>query len=196
MLTLLSALVALACVLASARRLAYAVAPTRFCAKALAGALRAPKACGRGELASAIGGRPGADWEIALFEAASAPEEATRVALINEELRELDWRVQRWSRVPRVCASIATSAGFLFGCVALLSALPDSPGDSVAALVPAVDALAVGIAGASFCVAAHVRCRRLVRERLEDADRLVERLEAGEGRVASPPSTVIAEADG
>jgi hypothetical protein len=92
-----------------------------------------------------------------------------------------------------VCASIATSTGFLFGCIALLSALPESSGDSVVALVPAVDALAVGIAGASFCAAAHVRCRRLVRERLAAADRLVERLEAW--MVASPPSTLIADAD-
>jgi hypothetical protein len=192
MLTLLSALGALGCVLASGRRLARAVAPSWLDAKALAGALRGLDAGGRSRLEAAIAACPRADWELRLFQAATAPDDGARVALVNEELRELDWRMQGWARAPRVCASIATSAGLLCGCVALLGALPESSEDAVSALLPAIDALAVGIAGASFCIAVHARCRRLVRERLADADGLVERLEA---RVASPPSTVIADSD-
>jgi hypothetical protein len=192
MLTLLAALVALGCVFASGLRLAHVIAPSWFDAKALADALRGLDAGGRARLAEAIAACPRADWELRLFEAATAPEDGARVALVNEELREIDWRMQRWARAPRVCASIATSAGFLCGCVALLSALPESSGAAASALVPAVDALAVGIAGASFCMASHMRCRRLVRARLADADALVERLEE---RVASRPSTVIADAD-
>jgi hypothetical protein len=192
MLTLLSALVALGCVFASSRRLAYAAAPCWLDAKALAVALRGLDSDARIRLEASIAECPRADWEQRLVEAAATHDADARVALVNEELRELDWRAQRWARAPRVCASIATSAGFLCGCLALLGALPESSGDAAAALVPAVDALAVGIAGASFCVAVQARCRRLVRERLAEADGLVERLER---RVASPLSTVIADAD-
>jgi hypothetical protein len=44
-------------------------------------------------------------------------------------------------------------------------------------LVSALDALAIGIAGTSFCIAVHLRARRVVRERLAATDRLVDRLE-------------------
>jgi hypothetical protein len=52
-----------------------------------------------------------------------------------------------------------------------------SPADG-AVLLSALDALAVGIAGTSFCVAAHLRARRVVRERLAGDERLIGRLQA------------------
>jgi hypothetical protein len=48
--------------------------------------------------------------------------------------------------------------------------------DAGTALGPALDALAAGIAGMSFCVAVHFRSRRALRERLASVDRLIERL--------------------
>ena len=44
-----------------------------------------------------------------------------RVALVNEQLAELDYLAQRWERVPRVCASISTSFGFLLAFATVAS---------------------------------------------------------------------------
>jgi hypothetical protein len=103
--------------------------------------------------------------------------------LVNEQLTELDGRAQRWVRVPRVCASLATSAGFLLASIALVQGLAvpaedDAPTGAGAAIMGALNALAIGIAGTSFCYAVHVRARRLVRERMAAVDRLVLRLES------------------
>jgi hypothetical protein len=119
-----------------------------------------------------------ATWERDLLAALEAPDEPSRVALVNEQLRELDWRAHRWSRVPRVCASVTTSAGFLFACVALTGAVALPTDDAGVALVSAVNALAIGMAGTSFCVAVHLRARRIVSERLAAAERFVEVLES------------------
>jgi hypothetical protein len=123
----------------------------------------------RGELERS-GGFP---WEHDLFAAFDAPDASARVALASQELGEFEWLARRWERAPRVCASVATSAGFLFASVALLQglALPDP--DANAALLSGVDALSIGIAATSFCAAVHVRARRRVRERLAAVDRLV-----------------------
>jgi hypothetical protein len=184
----LSALVAAACVLASARRLTFAVLPTWLDSKLLVQALRGervgvPSPPGRTHgdwvrLRDAIAGCRDATWEHDLLAALEPPDERSRVALVNEQLREFDWRARRWARVPRVCASVATSAGFLFACVALMRALSLPTGDASAGLVPALNALAIGIAGTSFCVAAHLLARRVVIERLASAERFVEVLES------------------
>jgi hypothetical protein len=181
LIALLSAVVALACVGASARRLAWAVAPTYLDATVLvdavadAGALPA--------LSRAVTGLPGDTWEGDLFRALAEADPHARDALVTEQLLELDWIAQRWARVPRVCASIATSAGFLFGCVALLQglSLPSDEGSTPAlrwALFSALNALTIGIAGTAFCVAIHLRTRRVVRERHKATERLVTRLAA------------------
>jgi hypothetical protein len=183
-----SALVAVACVLASARRLALAVQPTWLDARLLAKALeREPSVRGDADriveetswakLRNAIAACDRAIWENELIAALETADERTRIALVNEQLRELDWRAQRWARVPRVCASVATSAGFLFACVAVLRGLAVPTEETNAVLISAVDALAVGIAGTSFCAAVHGRARRIASERLAATDRLVEHLE-------------------
>lgn len=181
MLALLSALVALTCVAASARRLAWAVAPTSLDAGVLLDAIRSPQD-GR-TLRDAVAGEPEPSWERDVFHALAEADPRSREALVAEQLLELDWRVQRWARVPRVCASIATSAGFLFGSIALLQglALPAEEGAGPAAgaaLIGALNALAIGIAGTAFCVAVHLRTRRILRERVRASERLVTRLQA------------------
>ncbi len=177
MLAVLSALVASVCVLASARRLAWAASPGWLDPQLLADALRGERGTDWPRLRAAIAACDGAKWESELVEALGAADECSRTALVNEQLRELDWLAQRWARVPRVCASVATSAGFLFACIALMSGVGDSTGDMGRMLVSALDALAIGIAGTSFCIAVHLRARRVVRERLAATDRLVDRLE-------------------
>jgi hypothetical protein len=183
LLAVLSAIVALACALASARRLAWAVAPTSLDAGMLLEAVSDP--AGWPRLQSAVAALPGPTWEGDLFQALAERDPASRDALVTEQLLELDWTAQRWARVPRVCASIATSAGFLFGCIALLQGLavptgapPDDGSAPVlgAALFSALNALSLGIAGTAFCVAVHVRARRIVRERHQATERLVARL--------------------
>jgi hypothetical protein len=173
MLTLLSALVAAACMAASARRLAFAVSPTALDPRLLEEALRGSPVVGWKALGEAVARVADASWERDLLRAFDAGDETSRVALINEQLGELDWRTARWDRVPRVCASVATSSGFLFASVTLMTSLALPAADATAALFSAVDALAVGIAGTAFCAAVHFRARRLVRERLAGADALV-----------------------
>lgn len=175
---MLSALVAGPCVLASAFRLAWAVSPTWLDPQLLFEALKGHRFGDWARLEGVVAACKGAAWEHDLFTALGERDESSRVALVNEQLRELDWRAQRWSRVPRVCASVATSAGLLFACVAIVRGLAQPTGAAGGALVSALNALAIGIAGTSFCVAVHLRARRVVSERLVAIERLVEQLEA------------------
>jgi hypothetical protein len=200
LLTLGAALVAVLCVGASARRLAWAVAPIDLDPRMLAKALGAALEHGQGDaLRRALGmlmeppgdgqpdGRPpvGARrfaWERDLFAALDEADRRQREALINEQLLDVEARAARWSRVPRVCASIGTSAGLLFGSLALLQGLGAPAGDGGAAatheaLSSALGALSLGIAATSFCVAVHVRAARVARERRQAIDNLVTVLE-------------------
>jgi hypothetical protein len=172
----LSALVALACVAASVRRLSWAVAPIAIDPVQIGQALgRGPEAVSavRAALESVKEGED-LSWERDFFAALDTPESDERSGLLNEQLLDLEWRAARWARVPRVCASICTSSGFLFATMALIGGLSQAPLPDVAAAVsPALDAFSVSIAGAAFCIAVHVRVRRAVREWLSAADRLV-----------------------
>jgi len=183
-LTGLSCLVAIACVVASARRLAQVVMLTSLHPGVLLDALQGDDAltvCTKLHEASAA--NEALAWEQGLFAAFADRDPRVRDALVNEQLTELDGRAQRWVRVPRVCASLATSAGFLLASIALVQGLAvpaedDAPTGAGAAIMGALNALAIGIAGTSFCYAVHVRARRLVRERMAAVDRLVLRLES------------------
>jgi hypothetical protein len=180
----LSCLVAVACVVASARRLAQAVALTALHPEPVLEALRGDLPVDvRGRLCAVLGGDDRFAWEQGLLEAFAPSDARLRDALVNEQLTELDGRAQRWARIPRVCASVATSAGFLLASVVLVQGLAVSPGDADptgnrAVVEGALDAVAIGIAGASFCFAVHVRARRIVRDRLAAVGRLVVRLES------------------
>jgi biopolymer transport protein ExbB/TolQ len=180
--TLGAAIVALACVLASGRRLAWAVAPIalepRMVLDALAGEqadalLRA--------LSAVVASDDRMSWERDLLTAFDEGIERQRDALVNEQLLELEGRLVRFSRVPRVCASIATSAGLLFGSLALLQGLGAPEGGDAAvanaALGSALGAVSLGIAATAFCVAVHVRTGRLVAQRRAAIDDLVTRLQ-------------------
>jgi len=121
------------------------------------------------------------EWERELFAAFAEPEGPTRDALVNEQLREFEGRMDRWVRVPRVCASIGTSGGLLFGSLALLQGLSAPAGEGGteamhAALSAALAGVSLGVAATSFCVAVHVRSARAAREGRAAVDALVERL--------------------
>ncbi len=139
------------------------------------GALRRDPAAWR-EIRAEIEKDQDADWERAWIEALGARAEV-RTALTNEQLSELDYRAQHWARVPRVCASIASSSGFLLASLAMRAGLASDDGDVNGAIASALNAATIGLAGAAFCVAAHLRARVVVRDRMAGIDRLVERLE-------------------
>jgi len=175
MIALLASVVALGCILAAARRLSFAVDATTYDPAALLAAWRAGDESRHAAIRRVIA-RQAPPWESDVFAALDEAVPAARDAALEEQLIELDWRAHRWGRVPRVCASIATSGGFLFASVAALEGLAAPAGatpDLWATLLSAVSAMAVGIAGAVFCVFVHLRVRRLVRERVASAGRLV-----------------------
>jgi hypothetical protein len=177
MLALLSALVALACVAASARRLIWTLAPTGVDPRMLLEAMLAEPAPWRGLRARLASGPADVAWELDLFAAWDEADAAARDAVADEQLLELRWRLRRWERVPRVCASIATSAGFLFATIVLLQGLAEpTAGAAIAreALFAALAQLAIGIAGTSFCAAVHLRVRRVVSGRHALYDRVID----------------------
>jgi hypothetical protein len=194
----LSAAVAASCIAASARRLAWAVAPTPLDPALLAGAVArsaAAPADAAAKLCAAVGDDPALAWERALFAACAESVPETRDALLGEQITDFEARADRWARSPRVCASVSTSAGFFFATIAVLQGLSGDAGESDmehAVLFRALDALAIGIAGMAFCAAVHLRARRAAAARWAGVDALVAklRLAASSGPVEpSAPKT-------
>jgi hypothetical protein len=194
--TLGAAVVALACVVASGRRLAWVVAPTGLDPGMVAAALAHQTGERRGAFSHALRAAVGSDrrleWERELLAAFDEADERQRDALVNEQLLELEARLARSSRVPRVCASIATSAGLLFGTLVLVQGLaaPVGEGGPVASqstLASALAAVSVGIAATAFCVAVHVRAGRIAKARraaIDDLVTLLQRLRSGQAEQA------------
>lgn len=188
MLVALAALVSLACAIASARRLWLAFGATGVDPRRLAAALREKhgERPALSEVERALGRDPRTAWEHQLVTALGAPEDR-RAAEVNEQLMNLEHAAHAWSRVPRVCASVANCAGFLLGCLALRQGLleADPGGPMVTLILRAAGAVALGVAGASFCVSVHIRAEKVAKERLTAVDELIARLEGLEeqGRV-------------
>jgi hypothetical protein len=179
----LSALVAAACVLASLRRLALAVAPVSFDAVEMRRAVTGHRAMA--SLRAAVGAESRARWEQDLFAAFAENDPRLRDALVNELLTEVDGLTGAWSRVPRVCASLATSCGFLFASVSLLRSWggAQAPLAVSLAVVSAVDTFSIGVMATAFCLVIHVRATRAARASLSAIDELVERMQS----VSQPP---------
>ncbi len=187
MIPLLAIVVALACVAASARRIWLAANATAIDPDE---ALAAIKRGGVDAFRDASKREPAADWERDLLEALDAPDEKARIALVNEQLTELDWRIQRWARVPRVCASIAASFAFLLATLVLRQGLTsdtaflnaDVAELGVKGLVgDALTVAALGLVGTAFCIAAQSQAKRIAAARTKAADKLVEALEKSVG---------------
>ncbi len=185
MIVFVAAAVSLACVAASTRRLAFVMDATWLDPARLLRALQGDRGRARHpRILAAIAAEAGAAWEREICDALAegGPAGAARV---NEQLRELDWRMQRWSRVPRVCASIASSSGFLLASLALrngltaASASPDGTmSDALQGLVTqALGVAAFGVAGTVWCIALQRQATQETRIRAVAADKLVERLE-------------------
>jgi hypothetical protein len=203
LIVLAAILVTVTCVAASARRLWFATHATVLHPDDVLAFLgRSPDRLALAELRERVEAVPDADWERDVFDALAEPREEARAALVNEQLTELDLRLERWARVPRVCASVATSVGILLGTLVLRSGLAgaaDLTGDLGELFVrqllsEAISVVAFGIVGTAFCIAAHAHARRMTRELLTAADRMIERLEAlaaagvAAGSVAAEPA--------
>jgi hypothetical protein len=193
-LTFLGVLISAACVVASGRRLWVAADATGLDPGELSRALRVATANAPKGVWAALGaeveGEPDADWERDLFEALRAPS-AARVALVNEQLAELDYRAQRWVRVPRVCASISSSSGLLLAALSMRAGLMADDIDINAAILAAVNVLAIGFAGTAFCVAAQARAGAMTRQRLVAIDKFLERLEPRSGAQEGPRAGAV-----
>jgi hypothetical protein len=176
---LLSLLVATGCIVASLQRLACATAPTSFAPELLQRALLDRQAADT--LRAKLEGRQDSTWERDLLGALSEPNLVARQALIDEQVLELDWLSRRFARIPRVCASISASSGLFFASLAMIAVLDvqaDASGQSQvgAAVTLALDALSLGVVGASFSAAILVRSRSAAKARAAVAAALVDRL--------------------
>jgi len=190
----------LGCVAASARRLSFAVAPTPFDAVLLRAEV---DRSGRERIAETLAIQPEAVWEREVF-AASLLSGAEQAAAMNEALSEIDFLLSKWSRVPRVCASIASSTGFLGGAMALRSGLSEV--DFVAdaainqtlhgAVSNALGVAAFGLAATVACVALDSEARKAAKSRRLAADLLVERLERPVAASSEEPTAELPEKDG
>jgi hypothetical protein len=189
-------LVALLCVAASARRMWFAACPTALHPDDVIATLAgAPGAAGIARLRNAVVREPAADWERDLLEALAVGSADARAALVNEQLTELDLRMQRWVRVPRVCASIATSAAIMLGTLVLRNGLAATAATEQEltegfvrhVLDDAISVASFGIVGTAFCIAAHAQAQKMTRARLAAADRMIEKLEATAGDMPQEP---------
>ena len=186
MIPIVAIFIALACAAASARRVWFAANATALHPEEVVRALaqaKGPEAIDA--LRELVAKEPSADWERDLLGAMGAPPEQ-RVALVNEQLTELDYRIQRWARVPRVCASIATSGCFMLATLVLRNGLAADTSELSSDVEELVirglvgDALlvgAMGLVGTAFCIGAQSEAKRIAKARMKGADRLVERLE-------------------
>ncbi|HEY2516314.1 MAG TPA: hypothetical protein VGI39_35830 [Polyangiaceae bacterium] len=172
--TLVAVLFAVSCAWASARRLKFAAEVTALDPEALLGGVRRS---GWDALEKEIADEPAAAWERELASALRATGSA-RIALVNEQLGELDYQAQTWARVPRVCASISSSSGFLLASLAVRAGLAAESADGTTVVLSALNAAAAGLAGAVFCIAVHARAGAMTKRRLAATDKLVARLEA------------------
>ncbi len=133
----------------------------------------------------ALGRVPSADWERDVLDALASPRGSdAREALLGEAMTELERRARRWARVPRVAASLASSLGFLVASVAFriglaAGSVTDRPPEFAvnAAVLDAVDAVALGFAGSALCVAVQRSARTIVVARMAAANRFVDGFE-------------------
>lgn len=183
MIAIAAAIVALACALASARRMYYATHATAWHPSLLLEAIgKTPDRATVERLRALAAKDERADWERDFLDALSNEDERARTALINEQLTELDWRISKWASVPRICTRISTSFAFLLAALLfrnVLAETEDFTETTMFALVgQGLTIIFLGFAGTTFCIAANRAARAAAKARMEAADAVVERLES------------------
>ncbi|MFO0677629.1 MAG: hypothetical protein U0169_13930 [Polyangiaceae bacterium] len=186
MIVVLALVVALVAVAGSLHRIRLVLTPTAVDVAVLLARLRESRDVRRttlAELEAFADREPSADWERDVVRALALEGEA-RAARLGELVGEYGFRLERWVRVPRVLASVSSSACFLLATLLLRRGLTtdivlDENGIvGVDALVmQAVDVAAMGLAGTAVCVAAQLRARKFARTKAKEVDELMELLE-------------------
>lgn len=182
----LACVISAACIAAALRRLYFVYEASTFDPDELLRVLRGNE--GRAHAPALLDvlvkdARPEGDRDV--FEALR-DRSPDHTAHLVAALTELDFRFERWVRVPRVCASIASSAGFLLATWALRTALLDAPevaeeafrGTLEGALGAALGVVAVGAVGTVACMTAFMEARRVGKARKVATEKLIERLES------------------
>jgi hypothetical protein len=203
----LASLVSITCVVYSVRALRATIEATATDPAVLARALRlgdslSPAdavAFGRRRLVRLLAwarSEPRADLETELLEAVTLHRGEAQIALVNSALGEIDHRVQRHGRVPRVCARVSSTVGLLCGAMALrhglvMGSLDGPPLDLIlhGPIADMLSAVFMGIAGAVWCSAAAREVKKVAGERLKGHDALIDRLEALSLPVEEPGQT-------
>ena len=178
MIVLVSLAITLGCIAASVRRLYFATNPTPFDPAVLAEALKGS----RDKVVRLLSESPLAEWELELWNAFQHPDARARGALVNEQLGEFEYRVRRWARVPRVCARITSTSGFLLASLVLRRALKTPgvlSGDAMtlATSGPIAEALAVvtlGMMGTAFCLSLQEKAAKAEKANFSRIDKFVE----------------------
>lgn len=185
MFRIVAAAIAISCVAASLHRVRIVLRATALDTQVVLEVLRRrPQHEWVAAFASLASATPAGSFERDLADALRAPR-AKRAALVHAALRELDFELGRWLKVPRLCASISTSGCLFVGTMILRAALVS--GDvfdtdltelvTVGLAGRALDVAATGVVGAAACIALHGASLRLKRAEAAGADGLVEALE-------------------
>lgn len=172
---LLGFLLCLTCVAASLLRLRAVLRPSALDLGVIAE--RTTTADFAERLRRALRACPDATWEAGLAQAL-AYSGLARTALLNEALVELSFRIDRFARVPRVCANVAMSSSWLFASLSLRTTLlAPTPVAWPEAALAVVDLVATGVAASVLCLAIGGEARRLSRSQKGAADRLIDAIE-------------------
>jgi hypothetical protein len=185
MIAVVSFFVALVCLAASARRVHLVTTATSFDVELLVRELRGDAGARRGPAVTQALAESDAPWEGQVARAVRAKDPRVRVAELNEAFTELDFALSRWSRVPRVCASLSSSVGFLLAALLLRQGLSDPTalsGDVLELVTSglvgqALTVVGFGLAGAIGCAALKAQADRAARAAASFADELVDRIE-------------------
>lgn len=115
--------------------------------------------------------------------------DAHRGAVLTEALLALEQRARAWSKVPRVCANVATSSGFLLASLALRRGLAAGAlGGDLRQLLftglvgQAIAVVVLGVVGATLCVHAHRVSHRVATARLRAGHALAVRVAGDDPR--------------
>ena len=118
-------------------------------------------------------------WERLCADGARLTGDAS-LATLNEALMELEQRLSRGARIPRVTASIASSVGFLLASLVLRRGLLSAADEPIPVfdglIVVALNVVSVGIAGAVTCAAAGNLATRIAKARWKEGEALVDAL--------------------
>ncbi|APS00300.1 hypothetical protein BCY86_06100 [Pajaroellobacter abortibovis] len=121
-------------------------------------------------------------WESDFLKLLLSKEENKHV-LMDEQVASYYFLLHRWAHVPQICARLAMTIGFMLATLVMCRNLMAVPfissfegGEEMVMLdrflSEAITLSMLGLSGAFFCIAVHYRAKRILKERIEEANRL------------------------